>query len=90
MGARGMDPDLDRELAGLAHAFDAAATLETRSRHVVERVALALQAACLLRMNHPNATAFIRSRIAREHGLALGTLPAEWVSVQAIEASFAV
>ena len=55
-----------------------------------EAEALALQAACLLRMNHPNATAFIRSRIAREHGLALGTLPAEWVSVQAIEASFAV
>jgi putative acyl-CoA dehydrogenase len=88
MGVQGMDTDLDRELAALPHLFDDAATLETRSRHVVERVALALEAACLLRMNHPNATAFIRSRIAREHGLALGTLPAEWVSAEAIEASF--
>ena len=85
-----MDSDLDRELAALPHLFDDAATLESRSRHMVERVALALEAACLLRMNHPGATAFIRSRIAREHGLALGTLPVEWVSVQAIEASFPV
>ena len=90
MGVQGMDSDLDRELAALPHLFDDAATLESRSRHMVERVALALEAACLLRMNHPGATAFIRSRIAREHGLALGTLPVEWVSVQAIEASFPV
>ena len=90
MGVQGMDSDLDRELAALPHLFDDDATLESRSRHMVERVALALEAACLLRMNHPGATAFIRSRIAREHGLALGTLPVEWVSVQAIEASFPV
>ena len=90
LSVQGADTDLDREIAALPRLFDEMASLEVRSRHVVERVALALEAACLLRMNHPNATAFIRSRIVREHGLALGTLPAEWVSVQAIEASFPV
>ncbi|WP_029889521.1 isovaleryl-CoA dehydrogenase [Polycyclovorans algicola] len=88
LAMQGADPDLDRELAALPRLFDDVATLEVRSRQIVERVALALEAACLLRMNHPNATAFIRSRIAREHGLALGTLPAEWVDVGAVEASF--
>jgi putative acyl-CoA dehydrogenase len=88
LGVQGADNDLDREIAALPRLFDDVSTLEARSRHVVERTALALEAACLVRMNHPNATAFIRSRIAREHGMALGTLPAEWVSAEVVEASF--
>lgn len=88
LGVQGMDADLDRELAVLPRLFEDVSTLEIRSRLVVERTALALEAACLLRMNHPSAGAFIRSRIAGEHGLALGTLPAELVSVDAVEASF--
>lgn len=90
LAMQGADRDFDHELAALPRLFDDIATLEVRSRYIVERLALALEAACLLRMNHPNATAFIRSRIAREHGLALGTLPAEWVTAEALEASFSV
>jgi putative acyl-CoA dehydrogenase len=88
LGVQGMDADLDRELAVLPRLFEDVSSLEIRSRQVVERTALALEAACLLRMRHPSAGAFIRSRIAGEHGLALGTLPAELVSVDAVEASF--
>jgi putative acyl-CoA dehydrogenase len=88
LAAQGLDADLDRELAVLPRLFEDVSTLEIRSRQVVERTALALEAACLLRMQHPSAGAFIRSRIAGEHGLAMGTLPAERVSVDAVEASF--
>lgn len=88
LGVQGMDADLDRELAVLSRLFEDVSTLEIRSRQVVERTALALEAAFLLRMNHPSAGAFIRSRIAGEHGLAMGTLSAELVSVAAVEASF--
>ncbi|MBI2382661.1 MAG: DNA alkylation response protein, partial [Gammaproteobacteria bacterium] len=51
--------------------------LELRSRHVVERMALAWQASILLRAgNGAVAEAFCASRLAGEHGMAFGTLPA--------------
>ena len=50
---------------------------EADARGFVERLALALQAAVLLRAGGPIAGAFCRSRLGGEHGLALGTLPAD-------------
>ena len=78
---------VDRELASAAGtdaAYDAfvdrlraalAATGEAGARRLVERLALALQAAVLLRAGSPVAPLFVRSRLAGEHGLAFGTLP---------------
>ena len=74
--ARGGHPLLDAELPRLAGLLDDVATLEVRSRSVVERFALALQAALLVRAGNPIvADAFVRSRLGGEHGQALGTLP---------------
>ena len=78
---------VDRELASAAGtdaAYDAfvdrlraalASTGEAGARRLVERLALALQAAVLLRAGSPVAPLFVRSRLAGEHGLAFGTLP---------------
>jgi putative acyl-CoA dehydrogenase len=78
LGARGMDSALDQEIHWLGEAFADRSTLELRSRMVVERTALALQAALLLRAGHADlASAFCRSRLGGEHGLAFGTLPAD-------------
>ncbi|MDP3856130.1 MAG: isovaleryl-CoA dehydrogenase [Stagnimonas sp.] len=74
---RGSHPDFDRELAWLAGAFDDSASLELRARHLVERMALALQAAVLLRAGPPElAASFCASRLGGQQGLAYGTLPA--------------
>ena len=78
---------INRELASAAGtdaAYDAfvdrlraalASTGEAGARRLVERLALALQAAVLLRAGSPVAPLFVRSRLAGEHGLAFGTLP---------------
>ncbi|HVK53232.1 MAG TPA: acyl-CoA dehydrogenase family protein [Pseudoxanthomonas sp.] len=47
---------------------------EASARYLVERLALALQAAVLLRAHSPIADAFIASRLLGQHGFALGTL----------------
>ncbi|GGD39864.1 acyl-CoA dehydrogenase family protein [Pseudoxanthomonas indica] len=47
---------------------------EASARHLVERLALALQASVLLRAHSPAADAFIASRLLGQHGLAFGTL----------------
>ena len=73
--AKGLDRDYDAGLATLPALFDDAGTLEFRSRAIVERTALMLQASVLLRSGQDEiATAFCRSRLAGEHGLAFGTL----------------
>jgi len=78
LAAKGGHGDLDREIAWLLGAFDDRTTLELRSRMVVERMALALQASVLLRAgNAAVAETFCRSRLGGEHGLAFGTLPAD-------------
>ncbi len=78
LAVKGAHPDLDQELSWLVQAFEDRSTLELRSRHVVERMALALQAAVLLRSgNSEVADAFCGSRLAGEHGLAFGTLSAD-------------
>ena len=65
----------DAELSLLAGRFGDIETLEFRSRYVIERLALMLQASLLLSSAHPEiAEAFCRSRLTGEHGLAFGTL----------------
>src|SRR5690554_398719 len=70
--ARGLHPALDVVAMQLGDML--AATDEAGSRMLVERLALALQAAVLLRADSPVAEVFCRSRLGGEHGLALGTL----------------
>ncbi|MHB9797406.1 isovaleryl-CoA dehydrogenase [Pseudomonas sp. MT3] len=74
-GALGKNALYDQHVAWLKHAFEDVATLEVRSRLVVERAALAIQAALLLNTGDPQiAETFCRSRLAREQGFAYGTL----------------
>ncbi len=76
LAARGENADLDREIHWLSSAFDDRSTLELRSRMVVERMALALQASILLRAGVPDvAQAWCSTRLGGEHGLNFGTLP---------------
>ncbi len=78
LAARGLDSSLDQELHWLNEVLDERTTLELRSRMVVERTALALQAAILLRAGNDDvARSFCRSRLGGEHGLAFGTLSAD-------------
>lgn len=75
--ASGLHPALDGEARALSALLEGGAIEETRARHVVERTALALQAALLLRAHSPVAGTFCRTRLQGEHGLAMGTLPAD-------------
>ncbi|GEO84707.1 MULTISPECIES: isovaleryl-CoA dehydrogenase [Alphaproteobacteria] len=74
-GAKSQDKHYDAELARLGHAFDDMETVEYRSRFIVERTALMLQASILIKSAEaPIAACFCRSRLGGEHGLAFGTL----------------
>jgi putative acyl-CoA dehydrogenase len=65
----------DQHLGWLHQAFEDASTLELRSRLVVEQMALALQAAVLIKAgNDAVADAFCRSRLDQDRGLNYGTL----------------
>ncbi|WP_407352335.1 acyl-CoA dehydrogenase family protein [Luteimonas sp. R10] len=76
--ARGREPALDAIADGLRETLaDPANTHESGARLLVERLALALQAALLLRAGSPAAEGFCRSRLGGGHGLAFGTLPAD-------------
>ncbi|MGH8461911.1 MAG: acyl-CoA dehydrogenase family protein [Stenotrophobium sp.] len=78
LAARGEHADFDREIRSLTQAFDDVATLETRSRSIVERMALALQASILLRAGNPAvAGSFCATRLGGQHGFNFGTLPAD-------------
>lgn len=73
--AAGKNADFDAELKLLAGRFADVDTLEFRSRYVIERLALMLQASILLQTDNSEiANAFCRSRLGNEHGLAFGTL----------------
>ena len=86
---RGENADLDREIHWLGEVLDEREMLERRSRLVVERMALALQAAILLRAgNSAVADSFCRSRLAGERGLAFGTLPPDAPMHALVERAF--
>jgi putative acyl-CoA dehydrogenase len=75
--ARGAEPRLDAYIDSLADEFSDPDGLEQRARRIVERMALALQGALLVRHAPPAVTdAFVASRLAGDSGLAYGTLPA--------------
>jgi putative acyl-CoA dehydrogenase len=73
---RGGNALLDREIGALRKVLDEdAPDLEAQSRRIVERMAIALQASCLIRSgNVATADAFCDARLGRAHGLAFGTL----------------
>jgi putative acyl-CoA dehydrogenase len=79
--ARAADHRLDRAAAALERALAAAgdadpAAREAGARRLVERLAVLLQGALLVRHGHPAvADAFCASRVAGDRGTALGTLP---------------
>jgi putative acyl-CoA dehydrogenase len=74
----GADDALDREVAALQKILAEPRELEAAARFVVERLALVLQAAVLLRAGPAHvARAFCRSRLGGQHGLAFGTLPSD-------------
>lgn len=80
----GQNNDLDREVQWLSQSLQDASTIELRSRMIVERMALALQAAILLRSGNPEvAQPFCDSRLGGAHGLAFGTL-SESVPMEAL------
>jgi len=77
LAAKGAHAALDREIASLQAQIADVSDIEQRSRSVVERMALALQAALLLRAGNAEvASAFCESRLAGAHGYAFGTLGA--------------
>jgi putative acyl-CoA dehydrogenase len=89
LAARGAHADLDREIHWLTQAFDDRATLELRSRTIVERMALALQASVLLRAgNEAIAHAWCGSRLGGEHGINYGTLDSQTPFAAMIERAF--
>jgi putative acyl-CoA dehydrogenase len=77
--ARAAEPRLDRAAAAVQRELAAAADpvgLQAGARRLVERLAVLLQGALLVRHGHPAvADAFCASRVAGDHGAALGTLP---------------
>ena len=72
--AHGRDARYDTSLQWLRTQL-AQAPAEAQARVITERLALQLQAAVLLRAQSPVASAFVRSRLGGEHGMAFGTLP---------------
>jgi len=76
--ARGGHSLLDAEISQLERVLAGdPGQLEGQSRLLVERMALALQAAILIRAGDATiADSFCQSRLGVQHGLAFGTLPA--------------
>ncbi|WP_226436452.1 acyl-CoA dehydrogenase family protein [Rhodococcus yananensis] len=74
--ARGTDSRLDDAIARVGKELADLENVEYRARRVVELMALVLQGAQLVRHGHPAvADAFCASRLDRDWGIALGTLP---------------
>jgi putative acyl-CoA dehydrogenase len=75
--ASGADRRLDAYVADLRNRLSDLTDAELRARRLVERMAIALQGALLVRHGDPAvADAFCASRLAGDSGHAFGTLPA--------------
>ena len=87
--ARGGHDLLDAEAVRLRTELSRSDALEVRSRYLVERMALALQASILLRAgNSAVADAFCESRLGGARGLCFGTLPSSAPFELLIERAF--
>ncbi|MET0809331.1 MAG: DNA alkylation response protein, partial [Pseudoxanthomonas sp.] len=75
--ASGHDPAFDAVVAQLRAHLGTGSADEFGARMLVERLALALQAAVLLNSQSPAAGLFVSSRLQGKHGLAFGTLRAK-------------
>jgi putative acyl-CoA dehydrogenase len=75
--ASGLHEALDDEIVSLKQVLGHLDGAEAGARFLVERMALALQAAALLRAASPVAETFCRSRLGGKHGLVFGTLPGD-------------
>jgi putative acyl-CoA dehydrogenase len=76
--AAGANRILDATVAELRDDLGKPTELEPRARHVVERMALALQASLLVRYSPPGvADAFCATRLGGRGGYEYGTLPPE-------------
>jgi putative acyl-CoA dehydrogenase len=74
--ARAAEPRLDAFVKQIERDLRDRDGLEARARSVVERMAIALAGAILVRHGDPAvAEAYVTSRLAGEHGVAFGTLP---------------
>ena len=71
----GRNVAFDAEVAALGALVSQRSDDGFGARVLVERLALALQAAVLLRSESPAAALFVRSRVQERHAMAFGTLP---------------
>ncbi len=85
---KGEHAALDAQMTWLMRELDDADGIEARSRLIVERLALSVQAVLLLRAGHPAADVFCQSRLAGVHGQHFGTLPASAPFQTLIERAF--
>ena len=73
---KGAHPALDAVVRDIESALADPSTLEQRSRAVVEKMALAIQASLLVRAGHKEVSdIFCETRLGGQHGLCFGTLP---------------
>src|SRR5207248_1581091 len=88
--AAGQHRSLDAELEKLPAELADVDAIETRSRHVVERLAVALQASLLIRAgNSAVSDTWCRTRLGGQHGQTFGTLPKDAPMKQLIDRAFA-
>ncbi len=74
--ARGSDPAYDAYVDATWHLIASPKDPEAQARRITERLAVATQAKLLMeRGSEPAATAWLRSRIAGDHGALFGTQP---------------
>ena len=86
---KGANALLDAEIVSLAKQLTDTSDLERRSRYLVERMALALQAATLLRTgNDLVAGNFCRARLASAKGTQFGTISSDTPAMKLIERAF--
>jgi putative acyl-CoA dehydrogenase len=90
---RGQHALLDAEVAAITQELAITENLEMRSRNLVERLAVALQAGLMLQgaadaMEHDVADSFCRSRLGNRRAIQFGTLAADVPVVKIIERAF--
>lgn len=83
-GVRGRHSALDAATDGLRNSFANGDVAEADARSLVERLALVLQAATLLRADSPLAELFCASRLGGERGQAFGTLKSNAEAFEAV------